>query len=112
MESRPSARGHFVASLLLFGMTASIAILLLVAAAVVALSCLTGSLILSALILGGFFALVAVLVYLLSIRDAVEQIRTQMQTVYEVAEAAKTGYEWVANKVLLLMRLRDVSRGK
>ena len=40
-------------------------------------------------------------------RDAVEQIRRQAETVYEVAHAAQTGYEWLAGKVSLFLKLRE-----
>ena len=110
MENRKPSGGRFIASLLFFGTTAAIAILLLLMALVVWLSSVTGSFIASALILGGFFAILALVVYLLAIHDAVEQIRSQAETVYEVARAAQTGYEWLAGKVSLFLKLRDELR--
>ena len=80
---------------------------LLLTALVIWLSSVTGSFIASALIAGGFFAVLALLVYLFAIRDAVEQIRRQAETVYEVAHAAQTGYEWLAGKVSLFLKLRE-----
>ena len=59
-------------------MTAAIAVLLLLTALVIWLSSVTGSFIASALIAGGFFAVLALLVYLFAIRAAVEQIRTRL----------------------------------
>ena len=79
----------------------------LLTALVIWLSSVTGSFIASALIAGGFFAVLALLVYLFAIRDAVEQIRRQAETVYEVAHAAQTGYEWLAGKVSLFLKLRE-----
>ena len=76
MENKPSG-GRFIASLLFFAMTAAIAVLLLLTALVVWLSSVTGSFIVSALILGGLFALLAFVIYLLAIRDAVDHIRSQ-----------------------------------
>lgn len=61
---------------------------MLLAALVVWLSELVGSFIAAALILGGFFAVVAALIYLVSIREAVERIRARAETVYEVARIA------------------------
>ena len=81
--------------------------MLLLTALVIWLSSVTGSFIASALIAGGFFAVLALLVYLFAIRDAVEQIRRQAETVYEVAHAAQTGYEWLAGKVSLFLKLRE-----
>ena len=97
MENKPSG-GRFIAALLFFATTAGIAILLLLTALVIWLSSVTGSFIASALIAGG---------YLFAIRDAVEQIRRQAETVYEVAHAAQTGYEWLAGKVSLFLKLRE-----
>ena len=74
MENKPSG-GRFIAALLFFATTAGIAILLLLTALVIWLSSVTGSFIASALIAGGFFAVLALLVYLFAIRDAVEQIK-------------------------------------
>ena len=111
MENKPSG-GRFIASLLFFGTTAAIAILLLLAALVVWLSSVTGSFIASALILGCFFALLALVIYLLAIRDAVDHIRSQAETVYEVARAAQTGYEWLAGKVSLFLRRREELHSK
>ena len=105
MENKPSG-GRFIASLLFFAMTAAIAVLLLLTALVVWLSSVTGSFIVSALILGGLFALLAFVIYLLAIRDAVDHIRSQAETVYEVARAAQTGYEWLTEKVTLFLRDR------
>ena len=111
MENKPSG-GRFIASLLFFAMTAAIAVLLLLTALVVWLSSVTGSFIVSALILGGLFALLAFVIYLLAIRDAVDHIRSQAETVYEVARAAQTGYEWLTEKVTLCLRLREEFRSK
>ena len=63
MENKPSG-GRFIAALLFFATTAGIAILLLLTALVIWLSSVTGSFIASALIAGGFFAVLALLVYL------------------------------------------------
>ncbi len=92
---------------LIFGTTVAIAILLLLAALVVWLSEITGSFIASTLILGGFFAILAALIYLLAIRESVERIRARAETVYEVARIARTGYEWIASKASILFQLHD-----
>ena len=101
--SRESSGGRFVIAFLLFGTTVAIALLLLLAALVVWLSELVGSFIAAALILGGFFAVVA-------IREAVERIRARAETVYEVARIARSGYEWITEKIALLVRLNDALR--
>ncbi len=107
MKEKELSGGRFVVAFLIFGTTVAIAILLLLAALVVWLSELTGSFIASALILGGFFAVLAMLIYLLAIREAVERIRTRAETVYEVARMARSGYEWVLEKCSFLLQLHD-----
>ena len=99
MDNRKTSGGSFVAALVFFVMTASIAIFLLLTALVVWLSEVTGSFILSSLIVGGFFAVLAAVIYLLAIREGVERIRDQVETVYDVARAAKEGYEWLDRQV-------------
>ncbi len=102
--------GRFVVMFLLFGTMVGIAILLLLTALVVWFSELTGSFIVATLILGGFFALLAAGIYLLSIREAVERIRAQAQTVYEVARMARSGYEWISRKAAFLVEIYQILR--
>ena len=109
MDNRKTSGGSFVAALVFFVMTASIAIFLLLTALVVWLSEVTGSFILSSLIVGGFFAVLAAVIYL-AIREGVERIRDQVETVYDVARAAKEGYEWLTDKFLLFMKLREMRK--
>ena len=110
MDNRKTSGGSFVAALVFFVMTASIAIFLLLTALVVWLSEVTGCFILSSLIVGGFFAVLAAVIYLLAIREGVEHIRDQVETVYDVARAAKEGYEWLTDKFLLSMKLREMRK--
>ena len=110
MDNRKTSGGSFVAALVFFVMTASIAIFLLLTALVVWLSEVSGSFILSSLIVGGFFAVLAAVIYLLAIREGVERIRDQVETVYDVARAAKEGYEWLTDKFLLFMKLREMRK--
>ena len=110
MEHKETSGGRFVVVFLFFGSAVALAILLFLAALVVWLSEVTGSFIAATLILGGFFALLATTIYLLSIREAVERIRARAETVYEVARIARTGYEWITSKVSLLLQIYDVLR--
>lgn len=104
MVNRPKPRSRFVAATVYFALTASIAIVLLVTAAVVWLSELTGSFIISALIMGVFFAILATTIYQLAVKEGMERMRNQIDTIYEVARAVQTGYEWIMDKVLAFMR--------
>ena len=87
-----------------------LALLLLLTALVVWLSQVTGSFIVATLILGGAFALLAAGLYLLTIREAVEQIRARAETVYEVARLARTGYEWLSEKISMLIGIYNLLR--
>ena len=71
MDNRKTSGGSFVAALVFFVMTASIAIFLLLTALVVWLSEVTGSFILSSLIVGGFFAVLAAAAYTVRVSAAV-----------------------------------------
>ena len=107
---RERSAGSFVVVFLLFGTLVGIALLLLLTALVVWLSQVTGSFIVATLILGGAFALLAAGLYLLSIREAVELIRARAETVYEVARLARTGYEWVSEKISMLIGIYNLLR--
>ena len=63
-------------------MTAAIAIILFIDAFVMWLASLTGSVAVAALITGGFFAVIAAVVYLLAVRSALNYIRDRIETVY------------------------------
>ncbi|MCM1151676.1 MAG: hypothetical protein NC209_03460 [Alistipes sp.] len=107
-ENNQSARGgHFMPALLLFCVTAGIAVVLLVAAAVAGIAELLGSLTWATLAVGGFFAAVAAGIYFLAIRGPLEQLRSRLETVYDVARLVKQAYDWVAGKFEFLIRLRD-----
>lgn len=109
-DNRRSARSHFFSRFVYFGLTTVIAVVMLLTALVVWLTDLMGSVIASTLIIGGFFGILAVVIYQLSIRDAVAEIRAQLETVYEVTGLVKTGYEWVTDKLALFMNLRGAQK--
>lgn len=92
MDNRKTSGGSFVAALVFFVMTASIAIFLLLTALVVWLSEVTGSFILSSLIVGGFFAVLAAVIYLLAIREAwsASATRSKRSTTWHVPQRRGT----------------------
>lgn len=104
MTGRNSSGGTFALALVLFTLAALTAIFMILTATLAWLSELTGSLSLSALIAGLFFALIAAVVYRFSLRSAIERMQEQMETVYDVAREAREGYEWVTGKLRLLLR--------
>ena len=71
-ENQP--RRHLITPIVVFGITALIAVVMLLWALVIWLAQLTGSMIWATLILGGVFALIALIVYLVSVRPAVQYI--------------------------------------
>lgn len=106
MKDSQAPTGNIVASLVFFGVTAAIAIILFIDAFVMWLASLTGSVAVAALITGGFFAILAAVVYLLSVRSAVKYVRDRIDTVYEVASRVKEGYDWLSDKFSFLSFLR------
>ncbi|MDE6375052.1 MAG: hypothetical protein K2L09_04850 [Alistipes sp.] len=109
-NDKSASGGHLMLALLFFCVTAGTAILLLIAALVVAISELLGSLIWSTLIVGALFALTALAIYYFSIRGPLEQLRTRLETVYDVARLVKQAYDWVSRKFEFLVRLRNELR--
>ena len=106
MKDSPSPTGNIVTSLIFFGVTAAIAIILFIDAFVMWLASLTGSVAVAALITGGFFAVIAAVVYLLAVRSALNYVRDRIETVYEVASRIKEGYDWLSDKFSFLSFLR------
>lgn len=95
-EKQP--RRHVVAPIVLFAITATVAVVMLLAALVVWLAEVTGSMIWATLIVGGFFALVATILYFASVQGAIRHIRNQVDTIYEMAQIVHTGYKWATEK--------------
>ena len=108
---RRSSGGHLVAAGFAFLLSAVTAFFLLIAATVAWLAALLGSLLYAVLIVGGFFAVVATLIYLLAIHRPLQRIREQAETVYEVARLFQSGYDWVMGKVRIVRELFDLHPG-
>ncbi len=111
-DSKRTRSSHLVLAMLFFALMTTITVLLLVTALAVWLTELIGSLKLAALIVGAICAIGALVIYLAAIRKPLDNIRDQAETIYEVAQTVKRGYEWVTRKVELLLRLRDELFGK
>lgn len=108
--SRDRSSGGFVVVFLLFGTLVGITLLLLLTALVVWLSQVMGSFIVATLLLAALFALLAAGLYLGAIREAVERIRARAETVYEVARLARSGYEWISDKIALVSSIYRMLR--
>ena len=93
-----------LAALIIVALAAPAAALLLVVAIVVWLSELMGSVIYPCLILGLFFALLATIVYKVSLRDAMREIDERWRVIYDVTKLLREGIDW---GVRLLFRKED-----
>lgn len=110
MDRTNKSGGSFFLGLIFFVLAAATGVMLLIATLVVWLSALTGSLIAATLIIGGFCFLLAGVIYLLALRAPIARIQEQIDTVYDVANAAKTAYRWVTHKIDLFLQLFDFLR--
>lgn len=96
---------HFnFAALIIVALAAPVAALLFVVALVMWLAELMGSLIYPCLILGLFFALLAAIVYKVSLRDAMREVDERLSVIYEVTRLLREGIEWI---MLLLFKSRS-----
>ena len=86
-------RSYF-AALIIVALAAPAAALLIVVARVVWLSELMGSLILPCLLVGLFLALLSLIIYKVSLRDAMREVDERLSVVYEVTKLLREGIEW------------------
>lgn len=112
MDREHASRGSFVVALICFVLIAATCLVLLITTLVVWLSALTGSMIAATLIVSGLCFVLAVTIYLLALREPLARIQDQIETIYEVAHAAREGYEWVTDKVLMFLKVREALREK
>ena len=89
--------------LICFGVTLLMAVMMLVAAAVVALTELIGHAWIATLIVAAVLLAVAWLIYLLWVRARIEYIDKRLETIYDVASAARDGYQVVRSFALRLL---------
>ncbi len=80
------------AALLLFLLSGFIAMVLLTTALVAWLSELIGSIGLASVIVGGFFSVIAAVVYFVALRDFVATLSRQIDTIYEVSSIIQRIY--------------------
>lgn len=104
-DNNTSSGGHTVTSFLLVGLCGFFAVLLAILALVEWLARVLDSITWATLIVAVFFAVIAVIIYFASVRSAVKNIQDKLDTVYDVANTAKTGYEWIIRKKNLIVNL-------
>ena len=87
-------KGFPFAALIIVALAAPAAALLLVVALVVWLAELMGSVIYPCLLLGLCLALLAYIIYKVSLRDALREIDERWRVVYEATKLLRDGVEW------------------
>ena len=113
MSESQSSRGGLLLALVGFALMAAMGVVLLVATLVVWLSALLGSMVWATLAGSLLCFVVAALIYFLSLRTTLQRLQEQMQTVYQVAEAAKEAYAWVMERgATMLLRAIELFQGK
>ena len=88
-----------------FGVTLLMAVVVLVTTAIIALAEVVGRAWIAALIVAVALLFVSWLIYLLWARASIEYIDRRLNTVYDVATAARNGYQMVRS---ITLRLLDI----
>ena len=91
--------GKVAVPLIVFVLTILPAISLLIAALTIWLSRVLGSAILSCVVVGGAFLLVATIIYLVTLRGAVKRMQERLETIYETSRVFKTGFDKIRELV-------------
>lgn len=93
MVSRKRGGSRGGSGLIAFVLTAGIALLLLVCALTALLAELMGTLMGAMLLLFLLFGAIAAVIYHYALREGFRELRSQLETIYDVAEAARWGYQ-------------------
>ena len=89
-------RSYFV-TLIIVALVAPAAAILFVVALVIWLAELMGSLIAPCLLVGLFLALLATIIYKVSLRDAMREVDERLSVIYEVTKLLREGIAWGVN---------------
>ncbi len=95
------SRLHVVSAFVVFGISIGIAVIMLLAALVVWLARVLGAAELALIMVGAFFGLLALTLYMTVMRSVVAQVRDRVDTIYEVSRRTKEIYEWLLDKLRL-----------
>ncbi len=96
----PEKRSRALAlPLILFVLTVLPAFGLLIAAVTIWLSCLFDSAIISCIVVGGVFLLIALTIYFAMLRSAVKRMQERMETIYETSRVFRSGFDWINDKI-------------
>ncbi|MBQ2394718.1 MAG: hypothetical protein II307_03030 [Alistipes sp.] len=97
-EKRPRAVSIAI-PLVLFILTILPAFGLLIAALTIWLSHLFDSAIISCIVAGGSFLLIAQIVYFAMLRRAVKRVQERLETIYETSRVFQSGFDWINEKI-------------
>ena len=84
--------------LILFVLTILPAMGLLLAAFTIWLSYMLDSAIWACVVVGAIFLLIAIILYLVSLRGAVRRMQDRLETIYETSRVVKLGFDWINEK--------------
>ena len=98
MAQDKTSHTKIITTVIYFALTALAAILLLIMAFVIWLAELLGSLIGALLITGIMFGVISMIIYHASLQTALENLQHRLNTIYEVAQVDKRGYDWAVGK--------------
>ena len=90
-------KGFPFAALIIVALAAPAAAILFVVALVIWLAELMGSLIVPCLLVGLFLALLATIIYKVSLRDAMREVDERLSVIYEVTKLLREGIAWGVN---------------
>ncbi len=88
-----------IAPILLFGLFVLIAVVLLLTSLTLWIGELTGSVIWGTLIVGGFFTLLALILYLSSVQESLRYVREQLAGITHAVQIIRNAYSWVSGKL-------------
>ena len=96
----------FLAALIIVALAAPAAALLFVVALVVWLAEMMGSILYPCLIVGAFMALVALLLYKVTLRDALRDIDERFGAIYELTRIVREGVDWIVGLLFPIINKR------
>lgn len=104
MSPKEPSKPKVILSLLCFALTLLLAVALFVVTLVIALGRILGEAWLAAAIVCLALFALALIIYLAYARKAIQYLDSRMDTIYDVASAARSGYEFMRSTALRLTR--------
>lgn len=105
MSNEHRSKPQVLLPLISFGIILLIAMIVLVATAVIALAEILPHTWLAALIVAGLLFAIAWIIYLTWVKETLDYLDQRLETVYDVASAARDGYHFVRS---IALRVLDI----